>query len=445
VFQEDLHFSNDGDFDYNDQYDPSSSFFRGSTKGFGRASSFFPQVFNAHASDTESRVSNLTTESKSVKRREDAQKALGDDQWMDSIPPPAGSKGANKPVANPAVLESIPPPRQPLSGPPPLPPAATGPPPPPSYEESAKHPAVPPHRAWGMDSHENSSVSSTGAEQGTPAQPRGQPTSHASPVVIAQRRGSKDLPALSPPAPRAPPAADHRHNDMMYRPPDSPEPSPTKGGPRTPQPILRMSSCDALQIGLLLSQQEAEFGTNMYDSLEDSDEPSIRRLVAQGYSNDEAVLEIFNMKFGKTGPRTKWSNVSAAAPVVSRLPPAPMPARAPPPGPAPNPYSYPYGPPVPPPQPMAPAPYQYDQYDYPSPPPPMSMGYSQTYPQPPAQAMRQSMYSMPVPAPIAMPPQPHMMHAPYDMRPPPHNVGLLAFFYAHVATLDVTILALLLT
>lgn len=121
-----------------------------------------------------------------------------------------------------------------------------------------------------------------------------------------------------------PPAAANlaqRQRDMMQ--PES-EGSPSKKH----NPILRLSSNDALQIGLLLSQQEEEHGVNMYDSLEVSDEATIRKLCQQGYSNDEAVLEIFNRKFGKTGPQTKWSAVSTSQPVTGRLAPPPVPPPA---------------------------------------------------------------------------------------------------------------------
>ena len=89
-----------------------------------------------------------------------------------------------------------------------------------------------------------------------------------------------------------------RQKDMMTPQTPSPAGSPSK----KQNTMLRLSLSDALQIGLLLSQQEEEHGVNMYDSLEVSDESTIRKLCQQGFSNDEAVLEIFNRKFGKTGP-----------------------------------------------------------------------------------------------------------------------------------------------
>jgi hypothetical protein len=102
---------------------------------------------------------------------------------------------------------------------------------------------------------------------------------------------------------------------MMQPAPGSPSSGRGGGG----EPLLRMSSSECLQIGLMLSQQEAEFGTNMYDSLEEADEAMIRRLVARGLTNDEAVLEIFELKFGIKGPQSRWAKVGAAQPVVSTM------------------------------------------------------------------------------------------------------------------------------
>jgi hypothetical protein len=53
----------------------------------------------------------------------------------------------------------------------------------------------------------------------------------------------------------------------------------------------------AMERSMLLMQQEAEFGINMYDSLTPADEPEINALVAQGYTNDEAVKLIFDRRY----------------------------------------------------------------------------------------------------------------------------------------------------
>lgn len=340
----------EANFDYGDEFARGESF-KGSIKTiFGRQSSFFPQVFHATSSETESRVSNLT------------------------------EKSSNK--------------------------LATG----------------------SNGSNNGSNKSSNEERHESPQRP--------APSGIASARPPN--PALKQPAP-SPAPADRRQQDMMQ-----PAPSPDGKEPRSPQPLLRLSSCDALQIGLLLSQQEEEFGVNMYDSLENSDESTIRRLVQQGYSNDEAVLEIFNMKFGKTGPKTKWSQVSPAAAVTGRLQPAPAPVQ----------YDYP-----PPPQRLQ-APPSYGQ----GPPPPGYPGQSPQYPPqyPPQHAPQHQQYpphasqyapqhapqypspqypheDYPSPYPSQGPPGPGTQynnnnyapspqyHQPplsqYDMRPPPINVS----------------------
>lgn len=56
---------------------------------------------------------------------------------------------------------------------------------------------------------------------------------------------------------------------------------------------------EALKMGLLLSQQEAEYGINMYDSLIPADDPLIEEYIKMGLTMDEAVLKIFEFKFGK--------------------------------------------------------------------------------------------------------------------------------------------------
>jgi hypothetical protein len=59
----------------------------------------------------------------------------------------------------------------------------------------------------------------------------------------------------------------------------------------------RMKAHEALQIGLILSQQEQQFGTNMYQSLTPSDEPEIERLNSLGFSTEEAILKIFQKRY----------------------------------------------------------------------------------------------------------------------------------------------------
>ena len=47
---------------------------------------------------------------------------------------------------------------------------------------------------------------------------------------------------------------------------------------------------------MLLSEQEAQYGVNMYDSLKPEDEPEIQSMMATGKTMEEAVLAIFNRK-----------------------------------------------------------------------------------------------------------------------------------------------------
>lgn len=86
----------------------------------------------------------------------------------------------------------------------------------------------------------------------------------------------------------------------------------TGGSPRP----MRVSSSEALQIGFMLSQQESEFGTNMYESLEAADEPEIQRLTTEGgMSTDEALLTIFQRKYMPhlyNNTTTSSSNTSSA-------------------------------------------------------------------------------------------------------------------------------------
>ncbi len=57
-----------------------------------------------------------------------------------------------------------------------------------------------------------------------------------------------------------------------------------------------MSSAEAIQLAMLLSEQEAQYGVNMYDSLKPEDEPEIQSMMANGKTMEEAVLAIFNRK-----------------------------------------------------------------------------------------------------------------------------------------------------
>jgi hypothetical protein len=61
--------------------------------------------------------------------------------------------------------------------------------------------------------------------------------------------------------------------------------------------LLRMSSTEAIQIGMVLAEQEKKFGTNMYESLEKRDEPMIQEYVKKGYTTEESILMVFEDKY----------------------------------------------------------------------------------------------------------------------------------------------------
>lgn len=52
-----------------------------------------------------------------------------------------------------------------------------------------------------------------------------------------------------------------------------------------------------MERAMIVTQQEREYGTNMYDSKTPADEPEIHSLMGQGYSYDEALLLIFERRY----------------------------------------------------------------------------------------------------------------------------------------------------
>ena len=85
------------------------------------------------------------------------------------------------------------------------------------------------------------------------------------------------------------------------------------------QSPFRMTAHEALQIGLILSQQEQQFGTNMYQSLAPEDEPEIERLNSTGFSTEEAILRIFQKKYQPEllEPEVRLSNICIVHCVMS--------------------------------------------------------------------------------------------------------------------------------
>jgi hypothetical protein len=64
---------------------------------------------------------------------------------------------------------------------------------------------------------------------------------------------------------------------------------------------LRMSSTEAIQIGIMLADQEKKYGTNMYESLTKEDEPLVENHVKNGYTTEEAILMVFEDKYENPG------------------------------------------------------------------------------------------------------------------------------------------------
>jgi hypothetical protein len=55
---------------------------------------------------------------------------------------------------------------------------------------------------------------------------------------------------------------------------------------------------DKLLMNLLLSQQKGKYGVNMYESLTNHDEVAIEKYMAKGCTLDQAVLKVFEKKYG---------------------------------------------------------------------------------------------------------------------------------------------------
>eukprot|EP01034_Spumella_vulgaris_P021844 gene21844-27915_t len=75
---------------------------------------------------------------------------------------------------------------------------------------------------------------------------------------------------------------------------------------------------EALEHAILLSCQESEFGVNMYDALTPNDEPVIDEYIAQGFTREEAILIIFEEKYGQIAAQ-KVSTVTPAMPTVYHI------------------------------------------------------------------------------------------------------------------------------
>ena len=61
--------------------------------------------------------------------------------------------------------------------------------------------------------------------------------------------------------------------------------------------VLSSAEKKALQFAILLSQQEKDFGFNMFDAMTPADGGEIEMLLSQGYSLNDSVLSIFERRY----------------------------------------------------------------------------------------------------------------------------------------------------
>jgi hypothetical protein len=111
--------------------------------------------------------------------------------------------------------------------------------------------------------------------------------------------------AAHPPVPPSSSSSHYSAYDNMGLPPPShrtPPPSQHHHHPSEEFRILREIPSDerAFRIGILISQQEMHFGTNMYQSINTVDASEMTTLIARGFNEDEAALILFERKYGKT-------------------------------------------------------------------------------------------------------------------------------------------------
>lgn len=66
--------------------------------------------------------------------------------------------------------------------------------------------------------------------------------------------------------------------------------------------LTSLSDHEAMHMALLLSQQENDFGINMYDAIRPQDEAELQSLIASGYTNEQAVLYLFEKRYVPHNP-----------------------------------------------------------------------------------------------------------------------------------------------
>ncbi len=94
------------------------------------------------------------------------------------------------------------------------------------------------------------------------------------------------------------------------------------GGVPPPRSIPRMNSSEAVQMAMMLSEQESKYGVNMFDSLRAVDEPEIERLVNVGYTLEQAVYALFEQKYMVGEEASAYPQVDSADPGLTVQQPA---------------------------------------------------------------------------------------------------------------------------
>lgn len=93
------------------------------------------------------------------------------------------------------------------------------------------------------------------------------------------------------PPPNSYPASGYNQQSIPLQQQQQPYSTPQS----TPRPEIPNEE-STLRIAMIISQQEAEFGVNMYDAMTPADQDEIDRYVSLGYSKDDAILMVFESK-----------------------------------------------------------------------------------------------------------------------------------------------------
>jgi len=88
--------------------------------------------------------------------------------------------------------------------------------------------------------------------------------------------------------------------------------------------VQSLGENEAMKVALLLSEQEASYGTNMYESLTERDGVDIERQVGAGVSTEEAILSIFRQKIASIPVSDTSRSATASMSVSSSSAPSPQ-------------------------------------------------------------------------------------------------------------------------